>query len=346
MPQKAKTMTVGPTIGASAARALLDFAVSRGAQRSQLLREAALTADDLADPDGRVAWRKYVALMRAAQKLCCDPALALHFGEAVDPRDLSITGNIAQAGDKVADGLNHFNRYTRLYADLDVGGAGERFQLVREAGATWLVDNRANPNALPEFTESTFARLACWTRKFAAPGDAFVKAVEVTHARPDYAAEYERVLQAPVRFEAKRNALLIDETWRPRDAPWPSQYVSKVLAERADKLLEALDDDRSMCKRVENAILPMLHTSGLSVSAVAQRLGLSRKTLHRRLKQEGVTYSGVLDRLRHRLALDYLNDRKLSVNETAYLLGFSAPSAFSRAFTRWTGASPRSHRED
>ena len=70
---------------------------------------------------------------------------------------------------------------------------------------------------------------------------------------------------------------------------------------------------------------------------------MSRDTLYRRLKAEGVTFEQVLDGLRHRLALDYLSARKVSVNETAYLVGFADAAAFSRAFKRWTGISPRDY---
>ena len=77
---------------------------------------------------------------------------------------------------------------------------------------------------------------------------------------------------------------------------------------------------------------------------IASKLGLSRQTLFRRLKAEGTTFENVLDELRHKLALHYLNGKKVSVNETAYLVGYSEPAAFSRAFKRWTGASPRKMR--
>ena len=68
------------------------------------------------------------------------------------------------------------------------------------------------------------------------------------------------------------------------------------------------------------------------------------QTLFRKLKAKGVTFEKVLDDLRHKLALDYLNGKKVSVHETAYLVGFSDPAAFSRAFKRWTGSSPRTMR--
>ncbi len=92
--------------------------------------------------------------------------------------------------------------------------------------------------------------------------------------------------------------------------------------------------------RVESLLTPLLHTGGASVAVVAGELGVSRQTLFRRLRAEGTTFEQVLDELRRRLALQYLGEGRASVNETAYLLGFSEPAAFSRAFKRWTGSRP------
>ena len=88
----------------------------------------------------------------------------------------------------------------------------------------------------------------------------------------------------------------------------------------------------------------MLHTGEVSMEAIAAKIGGSRQTLYRKLRAEGVTFEQVLDDLRRKMALDYLQARKVSVNETAYLVGFSDPAAFSRAFKRWTGISPREAR--
>jgi AraC-like DNA-binding protein len=78
------------------------------------------------------------------------------------------------------------------------------------------------------------------------------------------------------------------------------------------------------------------------IQDIAAGLGLSKASLYRRLADEGCGFEEVLDALRHRMALHYLSGRKVSVNETAYLVGFSDPTAFSRAFKRWTGATPGS----
>ncbi len=113
------------------------------------------------------------------------------------------------------------------------------------------------------------------------------------------------------------------------------------MSARAEELLKSLESSKTMRGRVENLLIPILHTGEVRVDIIAGNLSLSRQTLFRKLKAEGITFEKVLDELRHRLALHYLNGKKVSVNQTAYLVGFSEPAAFSRAFKRWTGSSPR-----
>ena len=85
---------------------------------------------------------------------------------------------------------------------------------------------------------------------------------------------------------------------------------------------------------------PLLASGDANIDRVARELGLSRQTLYRRLKAEGVTFEQLLDELRHRLALKLLRDQHMSVKQAAWRLGFSDPAAFSRAFKRWTGTAP------
>ena len=122
------------------------------------------------------------------------------------------------------------------------------------------------------------------------------------------------------------------------------RYVFGILSEHADALLRDLESSKSTRGRVENLLIPILHKGDVSMDAVAEKMALSRQTLFRKLKVEGTTFEKVLDDLRYRLAIDYLRGKKVSVNETAYLVGFSDPAAFSRAFKRWTGSSPRTMR--
>ena len=101
---------------------------------------------------------------------------------------------------------------------------------------------------------------------------------------------------------------------------------------------------RCFRKEVEQAIEPMLGSGDVSIDRVARDLGMSRQTLYRRLKAEGVTFEAILDAKRRQLAMRYLRLDRLSVKAAAYRLGFSDPAAFSRAFKRWTGFSPSEFR--
>ena len=152
--------------------------------------------------------------------------------------------------------------------------------------------------------------------------------------------EYDRIFKMPVIFDSDRNALLINETVLSMAMEPSNAYVFGLLSERADALLKSLENSKTIKGKVEHLLIPTLHKGDISMELVAEKMGLSRQTLYRKLKAERVSYEELLDTLRHQMALHYLSDKKVSVNETAYLVGFSEPSAFSRAFKRWTGYSP------
>lgn len=112
------------------------------------------------------------------------------------------------------------------------------------------------------------------------------------------------------------------------------------------KAVEARSKPRGSAFRreVERRLEPILASGDVRIGRVARDLGCSRQTLYRRLKAEGVTFAELLDGLRRRVALRLVRDEGLPVKEAAWRLGFSDPAAFSRAFKRWTGKSPRAMR--
>lgn len=332
----------GPTVGAGYVRSLLDFAVSRGAGRAALLEAAPLTETQLNDADARLPFAAYVAMMRAAKTLTSDPALALHFGEAIDMAEFSIVGLICNAAPTMAAAFAEMNRFGRLVVEVDGIGEGPRFVFETDERGLWIVDRRSDPNAFPELTESTFARMAARPRAFGVAQ--MMLAVEVTHSRPAYAAEYDRILRAPVTFDAPRNAFRADVRYLNHPVALQPRYVFGVLSEHAQKLMDELARAKTLRGRVEALLLPSLHTGAANIDAIARELAMSRQTLYRKLKAEGATFEEVLEGLRRQMALHYLRSKRVSVNETAYLVGFSEPAAFSRAFKRWTGKSPREMR--
>lgn len=327
-----------PTVGSGFARGLLEFAVAKGADRAILAAAAGVPASDFERPDGRVAFDAYVRLMGAAKAATGDPALALHYAETVDISRVSIVGLISQSAPNMLDAFAQLNRFVRLIAETENEDGGDRFRLVRDRDGLWMVDSRLNANAFPELTESAFAQLICGPRRHGF--DTELRAVHVTHPDPGYRAEYERIFRAPVVFGSARYAMLIRRNFGDDAVEVIPGYAGDVLSGHAEHLLADLESSKSTRGRVEMVLRPVLEAGGASMDAVASRLGLSRQTLYRKLKSEGVTFEQVLDGLRHRLAMHLLGDGRASVNETAYRLGFSDPAAFSRAFKRWTGVSP------
>jgi AraC-like DNA-binding protein len=328
-----------PTVAAGLARRLAEFAVSKGAIPEALFRRSEIDRSDLLDQDNRIPFAKFAKLMRSAKELTRDPAFALHFGAAIDMMEYSMLGLLLQASETIEQGAAHYNRYGRLLAEVDADEAG-RMQVHRRDGRLWVVDTRRDPNDFPELTEMIIVGLVGMSRRFAQT--ALVKEVHFTHRAPPYRDDYERLCRGPVVFESEWNAVGVDEAQLCNRLGATPKYLLALLTERADELLGKLESSKSMRGRVESMIMPMLHTGQTRVDAIADKFGYSRATLYRKLKEEGVTFEHVVDQLRYRLALHYLNVRKLTVQEVAYLVGFSDPTAFSRAFRRWTGSAPRS----
>ncbi len=326
------------TVSAGLARGYFDFAVERGADAAVLARTSAIDPALLEDADNRVGFAKYVALVRAGKALTGDAALPMKFAEVVDMAEFSVVGLLANASETMMDSFLQLNRYGQLVIEVDIG-ASSRFAYENHDGAMWLIDTRKHADEFPELTESTFTRMIAGPRRFL-PRPHVLEA-HVTHAEPAHRAEYDRIWQCPVTFGSRWNALRMDPTLQNHRVRLEPRYVFGVLSAHAEQLLKDLETSKSVRGRVEKLLMPILHTGEVSMDAVAAKLGQSRQTLYRNLKAEGVTFEHALDELRHKLALHYLAGKKVSVNETAYLVGFSDPAAFSRAFKRWTGTSPR-----
>jgi AraC-like DNA-binding protein len=278
-------------------------------------------------------------LVRAGKELANDPALPLRFAEAVDMSEFSVVGLLSHASETMMDALAQLNRYGQLVVEVDLSEEGARYvPEFKETGA-WLVDTRKNPNDFPELTESSFTRLITGPRRFL-PRPHVLEA-HVTHPEPSHRNAYDRIWQCPITFSSHWNALRMDPSLPTQRVRLQPGYVFGILSAHADQLLKDLQNSKTMRGRVESLLMPILHTGDISMDTIAGKIGQSQRTLQRNLKEEGVTFEQVLDELRHKLALHYLAGKKVSVNETAYLVGFSDPASFSRAFKRWTGVSPR-----
>lgn len=329
------------TVSAGLAAGYFDFAVARGANADTLAARAGIDRSLFEDLDNRVPYDPYVALVRAGKDLTGDAALPLRFAEAVDMSEFSVVGLLTHASETMLEAMAQLNRYGRLAIEVDIAAEGRYKPENRDTGV-WLVDTRANPNDFFELTESTLTRLIVGPRRFV-PFQHVLEA-HVTHPEPAHRAAYDEIWRCPITFNAPSNALRMDPALASFRLNAHPRYVFGVLSTHADQLLQKLENAKTVRGHVERLIIPILHTGEISMETIAAKMEQSRHTLHRALKDEGVTFEQVLDELRHKLALNYLQGKKVSVNETAYLVGFSDPASFSRAFKRWTGVSPREAR--
>ena len=330
-----------PSIAAGIVAGLLTFAAAHGADADGLARQAGIAPETLHDPDARLPFGKYRIVMGLAQEATGKTGLALHFGAEIGMAQLSILGLIMEASATMGEALAQMQRYGRLAVALDPS-APARFGLEQRQGRLFLVDHRPDADLFPELTEEAFAQLTCGPRRFLERPH--VLSVHLTYPPPAHAGDYERVFACPVHFNAAFNALEL----HPDTASWPvaqsPRYVFGVLRERADQLLAAQEVPVGYRGQLEAMLRPVLHQGEPEADAMAGLLGCSRSTLFRRLREEGTSYRLVLDALRRDMAVSYLRGGRTSVGEIAYLVGFSDPVAFSRAFRRWTGETPGRYR--
>ena len=167
----------------------------------------------------------------------------------------------------------------------------------------------------------------------------------IAHHRSGVTSEMARFVGTKVEFGAETDefALHVDA----RDLPLihSDTYLNDLLLKNCEAALADRRADLSPLRtKVENAISSMLPHGRVPAKDVARSLGMSERTLTRKLSDEGLKFTEILQDLRRDLAVRYLDDRKLHVSKIAWMLGFQEVSAFTHAFKRWTGKTPSESR--
>jgi len=168
--------------------------------------------------------------------------------------------------------------------------------------------------------------------------------VRFTHPDPGYAEIYENVFGIPVQFEQAECLLSISEDDGHRAIPSHQSYTLGLLESHAEALLQKLGDVDSVVSRASQLVANHLAEGRVDVEWISRQMHMSRWTLTRRLKQEGLTFNDLIRDIRSKLAQSYLHDKKMSITEIGFLLGYSEPSAFQRAFRGWYQCTPSEYR--
>jgi AraC-like DNA-binding protein len=167
-------------------------------------------------------------------------------------------------------------------------------------------------------------------------------AVHFVHRRTGESSELEKYFGCRIQFGARADQIIFEKRAKHLCLISADQYLNKILVHACEQAI-AYRRSRAGSLRIaiENAITPLLPHGKARLDAVAQTLGVSSRTLARRLTAEGLHFGEILDQLRSDLATHYLGEADLSISQIAWLVGYQRVSAFSHSCKRWTGMNPK-----
>jgi len=330
---------VAITILSVASRALVLACEELGIEADRLLQAAGLQRSQLFELDARIDAEAAGVLWVAAFQASGDPELALHAAEATPPGAFKVIDFLIANAPNVGEALTRLARYFpfidprgRLYWD---GDDPARFTFVSELG-----------ELPPEAQRYTLGVIVIRMRATAGVTMA-LETVHFTFPKPARTATYDRIFGCAVRFSQPRAALVMKRNVLSEPIANADAALLSVLEDHADRLIAEAPKLANALEAKVRAVLRREMKGGIvSAEQVAKQLGLSERTLQRRLDEASTSYADVLADERQSVAEDHLRRGEISLDEIAWLLGFSEQSAFARAFKRWTGQSPGAWRRE
>ena len=321
---------------------LLETAAARGVDAHALAQAAGLAMPLAPLPDSLAA-QDYIALLGIGAELTGDAHFGLHVGERMRLGAYSVYGLILLACANFAQAIEQTQRYEQLAHDLG------RSHLAIEDGSdlacyTWTSHF---PDATRHLAESVFAGIRSFGSWLAGRPLA-PRRLAFAHASDADPAEYERVLGMVPAFGAPAHLACFDAALLAMPVPNADAGMYPVLQQHAERLLREREDERErhgVVAQVRAAVIRNLANDRVRLAGIAEELGLSARTMQRKLSDAGASFQQVLDAARYALARDYLRQRGLSLADIAFLLGYQEQSAFTHAFREWSGVNPGAWRE-
>lgn len=319
---------------------LLDTAREQGVSATRLCMAAGLAPEALSTLPDSIPAQRYIALLGAGARLAQDPHFGLHVGEKVRPSTYSAYGMVLLACSSFGHAMQLTQRYESLAHDL---GKSELALEGERARYEWVSHY---PDANRHLVESVFAGIRVFGSWMAGqPLQAHLMRFMHADAGAD-PAEYRRVLGVLPEFGAAANCAVVDAALLAMPVPNADTSLLPLLQGHAERQLEQrARDGAGIAARVRAALLRRLPHGDTRLAPVAAELGLSARTLQRKLAEAGSSFQGEFDAVRFSLARDYLRQRELGLVEIALKLGFQEQSAFTHAFRDWSGMNPGAWRE-
>jgi AraC-like DNA-binding protein len=312
-----------------------------GLDAAGIARDAGVDLAAIPTPGERIEVDKIDAILRAAIPLIHDPAFGLQAARCWHPSELGVLGYAWLSSSTLRTGLQRAVRYSRLIGERGI----TEIEDTKRGLKVRFWAKRGHPAVVPVAAAVGDMVMALLFDLCRMNAGAALRPVAVTLRRrkPDPASAYESFFGCPVQFGAEESTFVISA----RDADRPLPSANRQLAATFDRMLTeelARLDKADVVSRARAAVLEHLSSGEGSEEGTAKQLHMSARTLQRKLAEAKTTYLQLVDDTRKDLALRYIEDPRRSVTDITFSLGFSQPSAFTRAFKRWTGRSPSEYR--
>ncbi len=321
---------------ADAAKWLVEEAEKRGIPSSAVLSGTGLNNNWLKAADTVLSAGQYRKLVLNALDQTRDPTIGLCAAS-----QFNYISRFGFWGYAIISSTNwkKANRIALRY--WDVSGSLVRLKFYEEGDTcVWEIypGMELNHEKILIFAVEKVISSAFATIEFATGSPPPVREIQVSYAPPDHAALYRDYWKAPVRFRQERNLVRMDASIQERPILMANPRIMEVCQQQCRQLLSNLKNTDEFIELIRRVILG---TPGAFPNAdqVAGRLGMSPRTLRRRLQQRGVHYMKLIDELRAELAMGYLTSTTLSIDEIADLLGYAETTTFRRSFKKWLGRS-------
>lgn len=311
---------------------------SEGCDPKQIFEEAGLDPDKLYDPNARYPDENLYALWKRSVEVTGDPYFGLTVAHFWHPSNAHALGYSWLASATLRDAFLRVVRYLRIMTDKDQAALLEmddQFKFVMHNPAPEC------PNAFEEI-DASFSVLIGLSRKSYGEELSPLR-LTMTRPEPEDTGPFDDFFRCPIEYDKTQNAIFFAKDVM--TSPLPTGNAELALANDrviADYL--ARFDRKNISVQVRAKLIEQLASGHATQQTVAEALNMSLRNLQRTLKNEGTSYKELLDDVRRQLAAQYMQQPGISINEVTYLLGFSEPANFSRAFKRWTGLSPSEYR--
>lgn len=318
----------------------LALAVSRaGGDADALLRQVGIDPSVLDRADARIEAERAFDAFESAPAYVTREAFCLEVAEVIPLGTMAVLDFAVRSSPTMGEALERVIRYYALIDD------GSTLSVERDGDVARFVGERSEPVSPRAATELLFGLVVARGRGFT--GLAWpMREVSFVQPSPRDPRGHELFFGAPVRFRRPRNELVFDASWLTVPCRAHDPELATFLDREVSALLDRLPRPDSFLDDVRRAVTEAIRGSDPRLETTAKRLSMGTRTLQRRLREHLTSHRAIVEEVREGLARQLLADKRTSVGEIAYLLGFSDTSAFHHAFVRWTGTSPSAYRNE